>query len=33
VAHTVEFLALLRGVSVAELGALVERNAARLFGL
>ena len=32
VAHTVEFLALLRGVSVAELGALVERNAARLFG-
>ena len=33
VAHTVEFLALLRGASVAELGALVERNAARLFGL
>ena len=32
VAHTVEFLALLRGASVAELGALVERNAARLFG-
>jgi TatD DNase family protein len=32
VAHTVEFLALLRGAPVAELGALVERNAARLFG-
>jgi TatD DNase family protein len=32
VAHTVEFLALLRGASVAELGTLVERNAARLFG-
>jgi len=32
VAHTVEFLALVRGVPVAELGALVERNAARLFG-
>ena len=32
VAHTVEFLALLRGVSAAELGALVERNAARVFG-
>jgi TatD DNase family protein len=32
VAHTVEFLALLRGASVADLGTLVERNAARLFG-
>jgi TatD DNase family protein len=32
VAHTVEFLALLRGASVAELGTLLERNAARLFG-
>jgi TatD DNase family protein len=32
VAHTVEFLAQLRGASVAELGTLVERNAARLFG-
>jgi TatD DNase family protein len=32
VAHTVEFLALLRGTSVATLGTLVERNAARLFG-
>jgi TatD DNase family protein len=32
VAHTAEFLALLRGAPVAELGALVERNAARLFG-
>jgi TatD DNase family protein len=32
VAHTVEFLALLRGASAAELGALVERNAARVFG-
>lgn len=31
VAHTVEFLAILRGASVAELGTLVERNAARLF--
>lgn len=31
VAHTVEFLAVLRGASVAELGTLVERNAARLF--
>jgi hypothetical protein len=28
----VEFLALLRGASAAELGALVERNAARVFG-
>jgi TatD DNase family protein len=32
VAHTVEFLARLRGTSAAELGALVERNGARLFG-
>jgi TatD DNase family protein len=32
VAHTVAFLAELRGVSVAELGATVERNAARVFG-
>jgi TatD DNase family protein len=32
VAHTVDFVAGLRGVSVAELGATVERNAARLFG-
>jgi TatD DNase family protein len=32
VAHTAEFLARLRGASVAELGTLVERNAARLFG-
>jgi TatD DNase family protein len=32
VAHTVAFLAQLRGVSAAELGALVERNAARVFG-
>jgi TatD DNase family protein len=32
VAHTVGFLAPLRGTSVAELGTLVERNAARLFG-
>jgi TatD DNase family protein len=32
VAHTVSFLAALRGVSVAELGAAVERNAARVFG-
>jgi len=32
VAHTVEFLSLLRGASAAELGALVERNAARVFG-
>jgi len=32
VAHTVAFLAELRGVSVGELGAAVERNAARVFG-
>jgi TatD DNase family protein len=32
VAHTVAFLAELRGVSVHELGATVERNAARVFG-
>jgi TatD DNase family protein len=32
VAHTVAFIAALRGVSVAELGAAVERNAARVFG-
>jgi TatD DNase family protein len=32
VAHTVAFLAELRGVSVQELGASVERNAARVFG-
>jgi TatD DNase family protein len=32
VAHTVAFIAGLRGVSVAELGAAVERNAARVFG-
>jgi len=32
VAHTVAFLAELRGVSAGELGALVERNAARVFG-
>jgi TatD DNase family protein len=32
VAHTAEFLAELRGVSVAELGATVERNATRVFG-
>jgi TatD DNase family protein len=32
VAHTVAFLAELRGVSVGELGATVERNAARVFG-
>jgi len=32
VAHTVAFIAGLRGVSTAELGAMVERNAARVFG-
>jgi TatD DNase family protein len=32
VAHTTAFVAELRGVSVAELGATVERNAERLFG-
>jgi TatD DNase family protein len=32
VAHTAEFVAELRGVSVAELGETVERNAARVFG-
>jgi TatD DNase family protein len=32
VAHTAAFLAELRGVSVEELGASVERNAARVFG-
>jgi len=32
VAHTVAFIAALRGVSVEELGATVERNAARVFG-
>jgi TatD DNase family protein len=32
VAHTLAFLAGLRGVSAGELGAAVERNAARLFG-
>ena len=32
VAHTVQFLALLRGTPVAALGTLVERNATRLFG-
>jgi TatD DNase family protein len=32
VAHTAAFLAELRGVSVGELGAAVERNAARVFG-
>jgi TatD DNase family protein len=32
VAHTVAFLAQLRGVSVEDLGAAVERNAARVFG-
>ena len=32
VAHTAEFVAALRGVSLSELDALVERNAARVFG-
>jgi TatD DNase family protein len=32
VAHTVAFISELRGVSAAELGAAVERNAARVFG-
>ncbi|HEY2141793.1 MAG TPA: TatD family hydrolase [Solirubrobacteraceae bacterium] len=32
VVHTFAFLAELRGVSVRELGAIVERNAARIFG-
>lgn len=32
VTHTAAFVAELRGVSAAELGALVERNAARVFG-
>jgi TatD DNase family protein len=32
VAHTAAFVAELRGVSVEELGATVERNAARVFG-
>ncbi len=32
VAHTAEFIAELRGVSVGELSATVERNAARVFG-
>ena len=32
VAHTAAFIAELRGVTVAELGATVERNAARVFG-
>lgn len=32
VAHTAAFVAELRGVSVAELDAIVERNAARIFG-
>ncbi len=32
VAHTAEFVAQLRGVSLAELDAIVERNAARVFG-
>jgi TatD DNase family protein len=32
VAHTAAFVAELRGVSLAELGAAVERNAARVFG-
>ena len=32
VAHTLAFLAELRGVSVPELGATVERNGVRVFG-
>jgi Tat protein secretion system quality control protein TatD with DNase activity len=32
VVHTLAFLAELRGVTARELGASVERNAARLFG-
>jgi TatD DNase family protein len=32
VAHTVAFLAELRGVPAGELGATVERNAVRVFG-
>jgi TatD DNase family protein len=32
VAHTVSFLAELRGVSAAELGAIVERTATGVFG-
>ncbi len=32
VAHTLAFIAELRGVGVGELGAAVERNAARVFG-
>jgi TatD DNase family protein len=32
VAHTAEFIARLRGCTVSELGALVERNGARVFG-
>jgi Tat protein secretion system quality control protein TatD with DNase activity len=32
VAHTLAFLAQLRGVPATELDALVERNAARVFG-
>ena len=32
VAHTLAFLAELRGVTEAELGAAVERNARRVFG-
>jgi len=32
VAHTAAFIAELRSISLAELDAIVERNAARLFG-
>jgi TatD DNase family protein len=32
VAHTAQFIAELRGVSVEQLGAVVQANAARLFG-